>query len=64
MSGIIDAAPGARKRLAQVAAVIGRDFSITLLEKLSHLTSDALEDDLVALVRTGLVETTRPGAVA
>jgi class 3 adenylate cyclase/tetratricopeptide (TPR) repeat protein len=43
------------KRVAQVASVIGREFSYELLGKISGLTTEALQNSLDQLVDAGLV---------
>jgi len=53
----VDALPESARRLAQVAAVIGRTFEVTLLERVAD-TGD-VAGDLLALVRAGIVQELR-----
>jgi class 3 adenylate cyclase/tetratricopeptide (TPR) repeat protein len=47
---------GTAKRIAQLAATIGREFSYELLEKVAGLTPDALRDGLDRLRQSEIVE--------
>jgi len=47
--GLVDALPESARRLAQTAAVIGREFPLRALERLHD--SESLETDLTALLR-------------
>lgn len=47
------------KRLAQVASVVGREFDLEMLAALAGRSTGSLENDLVTLVESGLVETIR-----
>jgi class 3 adenylate cyclase len=59
----IDRLPASARRLAQVAAVVGRDFSVDLVERV--LDTDDLDEDLGLLLRAGIVREQRrfPGFV-
>ena len=53
----IDALPEGARRLAQVAAVIGRTFEVPLLERVAD--ADDVADELLALVRAEIVRELR-----
>jgi class 3 adenylate cyclase len=53
----IDALPGGARRVAQVAAVIGRSFEVPLLERVAD--TDDVADGLLALVRAEIVHELR-----
>ncbi len=53
----VDALPESARRLAQVAAVIGRTFEVTLLERVAD--TDDVAGELLALVRAGIVQELR-----
>jgi class 3 adenylate cyclase len=53
----VDARPESARRLAQVAAVIGRTFEVTLLERVAD--TDDVAGELLALVRAGIVQELR-----
>ncbi len=53
----VDALPERARRLAQVAAVIGRTFEVTLLERVAD--TDDVAGELLALVRAGIVQELR-----
>ncbi|HZF78726.1 MAG TPA: hypothetical protein VEZ89_02940, partial [Rubrivivax sp.] len=58
----LDHAGAAQQHVAQVAAVIGREFSRDLLAALmDELDSTTLDERLAELVRSGLVRVQRPG---
>ncbi len=59
----LDRLPAA-KQVAQIGAVIGRQFSQTLLAAVSHLTDAALWDGLNQLVASGLASRRGDGAEA
>src|SRR5262249_44068697 len=46
---------GASKQVAQIAAVIGREFSFDLLAAVSSLPADALKQTLGRLIKAGLI---------
>lgn len=52
----IDRLADAPRRLAQVAAVLGREFPISILE---HVAGDSTQDDLAALLRAEIVRELR-----
>jgi class 3 adenylate cyclase len=53
----VDTLPEDARRLAQVAAVIGRTFEVTLLERVAD--SDDVAGELLELVRAGIVQELR-----
>jgi len=57
----IDSLAGDYKAVLQTAAVIGREFTATLLAKVFGSPSDALEDSLAALCRAELLQRTEAG---
>lgn len=54
---------GSAKAVAQVGAVIGREFSHELLAKVAGRDEETLREDLLRLVGAGLLVSRRPGAV-
>jgi predicted ATPase len=46
---------GPAKEIAQVAAIIGREFDATLLDELCRLSESALEAALTSLIGSGLI---------
>jgi class 3 adenylate cyclase/tetratricopeptide (TPR) repeat protein len=53
---------GSAKRVAEIGAVIGREFSYELLARVSDLPEAELRDELRRLVDAGLLSTRRPTA--
>jgi class 3 adenylate cyclase/predicted ATPase len=51
----LDRLPIEGKEAAQLGAVLGRDFSFTLIERASHLESERLRLGLMQLIEAGLV---------
>ncbi|HSC00465.1 MAG TPA: AAA family ATPase, partial [Burkholderiaceae bacterium] len=54
---------GSAKAVAQVGAVIGREFSHELLAKVAGRDEETLREELLRLVVAGLLVSRRPGAV-
>ena len=54
---------GPAKAVAQVGAVIGREFSHELLAKVAERDEETLKEDLLRLLGAGLLVSRRPGAV-
>ena len=54
---------GSAKAVAQVGAVIGREFSHELLARVAGRDEETLREDLLHLIGAGLLVSRRPGAV-
>jgi class 3 adenylate cyclase/tetratricopeptide (TPR) repeat protein len=60
----IDRLPAARRRLLQVASVIGKDLALPLLASISELGTTELAEELAALRAAGfLYESVQPGGI-
>lgn len=51
----LDRLAGAGKEVAQLGAVLGREFTFKLIERVSHLDADGLRGGLMQLVEAGLI---------
>ncbi|WP_290648382.1 AAA family ATPase [Aquisalimonas sp.] len=54
---------GSAKRVAQIGAAIGREFSYELLSRVAHLPEEDLKEELYRLVNAGLLTVRRSSAV-